>query len=220
MLRLYICYKCAFPFKADVQDIPQVCPGCGADPDQYLSEPYNEQEKRRIHVDPPLPDATRDPMDLSFHVPKRFPSHTRNGRLRRFVLEYDNAKILKDFYTDVFGWDIINTENASDENPLMYCATGPGNPNWEPRVVSFTYGFMAPKCAEVTGTFPMFMIEVDHIEETLELVEKFGGKLLKSRFTIEGNDYAIFEDSEGNKLYLWETPSTVTWNEPESQTVE
>ncbi|MCL1883497.1 MAG: hypothetical protein FWF81_07085 [Defluviitaleaceae bacterium] len=220
MLRLYICYSCAFPFKSDENAQPAVCPGCGASPDNFLSEPYNEQEKRRIHVDPPIPDPNRDPMDLTYHVPKRFPKRTRHGRLRRFVLEYDCADTLKDFYTDIFGWDIINTEHSSKENPTMYCATGPGNPNWEPRVVSFTYGFMIPKSSDETGAHPLFMVEVDNIETTIKQVEKFGGKLLKPRFTVEGNDYAIIYDSEGNGLYLWETPSTVTWNEPESQTIE
>ncbi len=50
-------------------------------------------------------------------------------------------------------------------------------------------------------------------------VEECGGKLIKPKFTIGEMTQAVIEDSEGNGLYLWETPSTVTWDEPESQTI-
>lgn len=220
MLKLYTCYQCGFPFKAEEEKVPSECPGCGAGPEQYLSEPYNEQEKRRIHVDPPLPDPDWDYNNLEWHIPKRFPAHTRNGRLRRFVMEYDDLEITKGFYEDVFGWDIINTETADPERPLMYCATGPGNPNWEPRVVSFAYGFLKPRETEETGTHPLYIIEVDSIEQTVKKVEESGGRLLKPEYKVDGNTYAVIQDTEGNGLYLWETPANVTWKEPESQTVE
>ncbi len=219
MLKLYTCYCCSFPFKADDGMLPCECPACGASPDNFLGEPYNEQEIRRIHVDPPTGNENRDPMDLKWHMPKHFPARTRNGRLRRFVFEYDEPEILRDFYTDVFGWDIINTETSDPERPLMYCATGPGNANWEPRVVSFCYGFLKARDSEDTGLHPMYVIEVDSIDKTVELVKQYGGKLRKPAYTVDGQLYAVVEDSEGNGLYLWQTPSTVTWEEPESQTL-
>ena len=218
MLKLYTCYHCSFPFKADDTDLPCECPACGASPDNFLGEPYNEQEIRRIHVDPPVETKERDPMNLDWHMPKSFPAGTRNGRLRRFVFEYDDPQVLKDFYTDVFGWDIINTETSDPEKPLMYCATGPGNANWEPRVVSFCYGFLKSRASEDTGSYPMYVIEVDSIDKTVELVKQYGGKLLKPAYTADGQLYAVIEDSEGNGIYLWQTPDTVTWEEPESQT--
>ena len=94
MLKLYTCYCCGFPFKSDDQELPTECPACGANPDNFLVEPYNEQEIRRIHVDPPLPDPNRDPYNLGWHMPKDFPPRSRNGRLRRFVLEYDKPEQL------------------------------------------------------------------------------------------------------------------------------
>ena len=33
---------------------------------------------------------------------------------------------------------------------------------------------------------------------------EFGGKVLKERFTFEGEQYALIEDSEGNPYYIWE----------------
>ncbi len=217
MLKLYTCYKCCFPFKADDENLPPECPACGAGPDNFLGEPYNEQEIRRIHVDPLPATEDWDPMNLEWHMPKKFPAHSRNGRARRFVMEYDDPKVIRDFYEEVFGWDIINTEHADPEHPLMYCATGPGNPNWEPRVVSFAYGFLKDRAGESTGSHPMFCVEVTSIEDTLKLVAENGGKVLRTAYEVEGNLYAVVEDSEGNGLYLWQTPDTVTWDEPESQ---
>ena len=217
MLKLYTCYTCGFPFKADDHALPTECPACGASPDNFLVEPYNEQEIRRIHVDPPLPDPDRDPYNLEWHMPKPFPPRSRNGRVRRFVLNYDDAGAMKRFYSDLFGWDIIPTEHADPEHPLMYCATGPGSPNWEPRVVSFTYGFLKDRQTDTTGRNPMYVIEVTSIPETLGLVRANGGKVLREAYEAEGQTYAVIEDSEGNALYLWQTPDTVTWLEPESK---
>lgn len=137
--------------------------------------------------------------------------------MRRFVLEYDKPEQLKTFYQDLFGWDIINTEEAEEESPLMYCATGPGSSNWEPRVVSFCYGFLKDKKTDTTGKYPHYVIEVSSIEDTCKLVVENGGKVLKDTYEVDGMKYAIIEDTEGNALYLWQTPNTVTWMEPESK---
>ena len=218
MLKLYTCYKCCFPFKADENDVPPRCPSCNCTPEWFLSEPYNPEEKRRIHVDPPEPEETEhDPMDSSYHVAKKFPGNSRDGRVRRFVFEYSDAKTTKENYETLFDWDMVEVENSDPFAPLYYCATGPGNANWEPSVPSFMYGFFKSREADETGRAPFFMIEVDCIEEKLEKIAAHGGKCLKPRYTVAGNDYAIAEDPEGNAFYLWETPAWVTFTEPESQ---
>ncbi len=218
MLKLYTCYKCCFPFKADDQALPPRCPACNCGPEWYLGEPYNKEEKRRIHVDPPEPDDTeRDPLDISYHVAKRFPVRSRNGRLRRFVFQYSDVEKVKKDYTELLDWDIIECSETDAEHPTLFCATGPGSPNWEPSVPSFIYGFFKDKATDETEKAPFFMIEVDNIEESVKKVLQYGGKLLKPRYAESGNEYAIIEDSEGNGVYLWETPKTVTWEEPESQ---
>ena len=87
----------------------------------------------------------------------------------------------------------------------MYCATVPGTDDWEPRVCSFGYGFLTPyaKEGEVKPT-DCFVVEVKDIEDTLKKTVEFGGKVLRERFSFEGQDYAVIEDSEGNQLYIWE----------------
>lgn len=60
---------------------------------------------------------------------------------------------------------------------------------------------------------------MDNIEDTLKKVTGVRRQGPQDRFTVEGNDYAVIEDGEGNAMYIWETPSTVTWDEPESQNI-
>jgi predicted enzyme related to lactoylglutathione lyase len=217
--KYYTCYVCSFGWKVDEDHVPEICPGCGASPDQYLIEPGDGSQPRRMHVDPPQPDPDWDPMDTRYHHPKFFPARTRHGRIRRFVLPYDDAQVTRDFYADVFGWDILDVEGAGTAEPLLFAATGPGNANWEPRVPSFGYGYLEPRAAEGAVPTPRYVIEVDDLDATVAQVVEYGGRLLEGRHTRDGQQVAVIEDSEGTPLYLWETPATVTWDEPESQTM-
>ncbi len=203
MKKIYTCFACGFPIAFEETEVPGACPGCGAPRSQFLEEPWcGSIEKRRIHVDPPEVDPNRDPFDISFHPAKDFVPQKGHGRTRRWVMSYDNAQEYRSFYEDCFGWDIIDTEHTGPENPVLYCATGPGTPDWEPRVCSFEYGFAKPKSGDEPNT--SFVVEVKDIEETLKKTVEFGGKVLKERYTFEGKDYAMIEDSEGNALYIWE----------------
>lgn len=219
MNRIYTCYNCGFVWKCDEDHIPAVCPTCGMGPEVYLSEPGEDVTKRRIHVDPPKPIPDWDRYDTRYHPPRHFPEHSRHGRIRRFVLSYDDPEVMRKFYQEIFDWDIFTCEDSDPERPLMFCATGPGNANWEPSVPSFIYGFLRSKQEDPTGKDPLFMIEVDDLEETFKKVVKYGGKVLREPYVEDKQRYAVIEDSEGYAWYLWETPDTVTWDEPESQTI-
>lgn len=201
------------------EETPEYCPSCSAPKSQYLAEPWcGDIGKRRIHVDLPEPDPNWNPLDLSFHVPKHFPEHSRHGRVRRFLLQYDDAIQTKNFYHEVFDWDLLTVDDSWREAPVMLAATGPGNPDWMPSVPSFGYGILSKAETDETGHYPRFMVEVSSVDETLPLIVENGGAVLKDKFEAHGHIYAIVEDSEGNAFYLWQTPGNVTWDEPESQT--
>lgn len=205
MMKIYTCFACGFPIAFEETEVPAACPGCGAPKSQFLEEPWNGSiDKRRIHVDPPEVDPNRDPFDISFHPAKDFAPRKGDGRVRRWIMGYKKGQAaeIRSFYEDIFGWDIIETEDSDAENPIMYCATGPGTPDWEPRVCSFGYGFLVPE--DEAGPAPSFVVEVKDIAETVKLAEENGGKLVKGRFTVAGDIYAVIEDSEGNQIYLWE----------------
>ena len=212
MKKIYTCFACGFPIAFEETEVPAACPGCGAPRSQFLEEPWRGSiDKRRIHVDPPEVDPNRDPFDISFHPAKDFAPRKGDGRARRWVMGYNKGQAaeMRSFYEDIFGWDIIETEGSDPKNPTMYCATGPGTPDWEPRVCSFGYGFLKPVEEGAAAPLPSFIIEVKSIDETLKKTVEFGGKVLRERYTEDGNEYAVIEDSEGNGLYIWELKDVV-----------
>lgn len=212
MKKIYTCFACGFPIAFEETEVPAACPGCGAPRSQFLEEPWcGSIDKRRIHVDPPEVDPNRDPFDISFHPAKDFIPQKGDGRIRRWIMSYKKgqAKEIRSFYEDIFGWDIIDVENTDSENPMMYCATGPGTPDWEPRVCSFGYGFLVPVDENSDTPASSFVIEVKNIDETVKKAIECGGKLIKDRFKVLGDDYAVIEDSEGNPYYLWELPNSI-----------
>ncbi len=223
MKKIYTCYVCGFPFAMDEKDVPDLCPACNAPKSQFLSEPWTEGgiEARRIHVDFPKPDPNWDPTDVSFHHPKHFPDHSRDGRIKAFVYYYDtDVKVLKDFYEKEFGWDCIEVPDSNTKYPLVFCATGPGRANWEPRFPSFGYGVLMSREDDDTGLLPQLVIEVTSIEQTVKKVIEFGGRLLKDTYTVCGQKVAVVADSEGYGLYLKQTPDDVDWDAPESSNDE
>jgi len=91
----------------------------------------------------------------------------------------------------------------------MYCATGPGTPDWEPRVCSFGYGFLVPFEDDGKVPEPSMVVEVKNIDETVKKALECGGKLIREKFVFLGDTYAEIRDSEGNPYYLWELPDNV-----------
>lgn len=212
MKKIYTCFACGFPIVFEETEVVSACPGCGAPRSQFLEEPWcGSIDKRRIHVDPPEVDPNRDPYDISYHLAKDFAPQQGHGRIRRWIMCYNKgqAEEIRSFYKNFFGWDIIDAEHSEPENAVMYCATGPGTPDWEPRVPSFTYGFLKPNAKDEAAPAPGCVIEVKDIEESLKKAVEFGGKVLRERFTFENNDYAVIEDSEGNEVYLWEVKDKI-----------
>ena len=216
---IYTCYTCGFPFSIEEENIPDACPICSAPRSQFLIEPFmGSIEKRRIHVDPPKQSPVRrDPYDITYHRPRIFREKSLHGRIRRFVAYYDDLEATKEYYDKVFGWDIIPVcEDRDKERPLMYCATGPGLPNWEPKYASFEFGFLKPRETDTTGREPNYIVEVDSIDELVAKLPEYGGKVIKGKYTVDGNEYAVIEDSEENALIIWQTPADLDWDAPEN----
>ena len=212
----YTCTVCGYSFA--VENKPQKCPTCGALSDKFYEGLLSKEELEKIHQD----RDEKETWSREYHMPKKFPAKSRHGRTRRFVIYYDDAERIRDFYEDVFGWDIVNLKaipEVDEKYPVMYTATGPSNPNWEPRVVSFTNGILMPRKYDATNCEPLMVIEVDNIEEALKNIVAEGGKVVRGKYGEGDSILAIAEDTEENILYLWETPQSVTWEEPESQTL-
>ena len=209
------CYTCGSAWDLEEADAVKVCPYCASS--ILFEEPFiDDFQNRRIHVDPAEPDPNINPYDISFHPCRQFPAHSRHGQVRWSVVPYDDAALAKKFFTEVFGWDIVNAKGASGSDPLMFAATGPGWDNWEPMFPSFNYTYLKKKNAG--GVNPKIIVEVNSIADICKAVVPYGGKVLTEPYTNEeGKLYAVLEDSEGNPFYVTQTPDDLDWNAPENQ---
>lgn len=206
MKKIFTCTECGFAFASEEETCPPTCPSCGVPRSHYLEEPWCGDITKRKNKVVPRRNPNRDPYDAFYHMPKDFVPLKGHGRARRFVIAYDMGKAdeARRYYSEAYGWDIINVDGTDPNNPVMYCATGPGTPDWEPRAASFVYGFLIPRDPKHPVPEPSIVVEVKNIEETCNQVISLGGKVLYPRYHFADGDYAIIEDTEGNGLYIWE----------------
>lgn len=200
---IYTCFACGFPIAFEESERPDRCPGCGAPASQFLVEPWcGSIENRRIHVDPPKPPANRDPYHIAYHIMQDYAPLQGVGRIRRWIMGYDNAEESIKYYEDIFGWDIVKVPGGDPEKPIYYCATCPGTEDWEPKFPSQEYGYLIPK--DMGLPTHSWVFEVRDLEKTCEKIVSLGGKVLKEHFLFDNQDYCVVEDTEGNAFYLWE----------------
>ena len=94
------------------------------------------------------------------------------------------------FYNSLFGWDIAEIPGFE------------GYPMWQaPNKISG--GGLAPRSTDFTA--PRSYVEVDSIEDSLARAAQLGGKVLMEKTEISPTSWwAVFEDTEGNALGIYE----------------
>lgn len=113
-----------------------------------------------------------------------------HGDITHIEIPYDDRVRAVAFYETVFGWDV--------GEPPGY----EGYPMWQaPNQISGG-GFV--QRTEANGT-PLSYIEVDSIDDTLAAVTANGGTIVREKTPISDTSwYAVFLDSEGNQLGIYE----------------
>ena len=98
------------------------------------------------------------------------------------------------FYSSLFGWDIREVPGFE------------GYPMWQaPNKISG--GGLAPRDADFTA--PRSYVEVDSIDDALAQVPSLGGTVVMEKTEITPTSWwAVFEDTEGNTLGLYEGTTT------------
>jgi uncharacterized protein len=126
----------------------------------------------------------------------------KNGAVIHFEVPADDEERARKFYSKVFGWQfnvmpemnyaLVSTTDV-DKNGMV---TTPGTVN----------GGMAKRGNHVKA--PVITINVDSIDQTLQTIEKHGGKILQKRMDLPGGmgSTGYFVDSEGNTIGLWQMP--------------
>jgi predicted enzyme related to lactoylglutathione lyase len=117
------------------------------------------------------------------------------GKVVHFEIPIDDAERATAFYTQAFGWNLVRW------GPVEYWTTTAG----EGEGIG---GALTRRNDDVPSL--MFYIDVDDVDTALAAVETAGGRRLTDRMPIPTVGWsAFFEDTEGNKVGIFQTDPTV-----------
>lgn len=113
-----------------------------------------------------------------------------HGDITHIDIPFDDEERAVSFYHDVFGWEIVEPPGF-EGYPMWRSANGVSGGGFTSR----TDGLMTPRS----------YIEVDSIDDTLAEIGANGGRTLLAKSSITPSSWwAVFEDSEGNQMGLFE----------------
>ena len=122
------------------------------------------------------------------------------NRVVHFEIPFDDGQRARQFYGDVFGWELMDMPEMS----YTIATTGPTDPEKGPTDSGFINGGMMQR--EGPFTAPNIVLDVANLEEALKAVGEAGGTTVSERQPVGDMGFtAYFEDTEGNLVGLWET---------------
>ena len=122
-----------------------------------------------------------------------------SGRVVHFEVPYDDAERAQSFYADVFGWRI----QPMPEMQYTIVSTGPATDQGMPAEPGYIGGGMGQR-GELLSK-PVITIAVDDVNDALERIRANGGSAIGEPIQVgEMGIAAYFEDSEGNRMGLWQ----------------
>jgi predicted enzyme related to lactoylglutathione lyase len=121
------------------------------------------------------------------------------ARVVHFEVPFDDADRARNFYKDVFDWQIQQLPEMGDYNIVSTGPTGEQGPT-EPGYIG---GGMMQRQAPVST--PVLTLEVDDIDAAFAAIEKHGGKPVGEKMQVGDMGWAAyFNDTEGNLMGLWQ----------------
>jgi predicted enzyme related to lactoylglutathione lyase len=122
-----------------------------------------------------------------------------SGRVVHFEVPFDDADRAREFYQEVFGWQI----QPMPEMDYNMVQTGPVSDQGMPSEPGYIGGGMMQRQAPYTS--PVLTVEVDDIDAAIVAIEKHGGAAAGEKMAVGDMGFAAyFTDSEGNLLGLWQ----------------
>jgi len=122
-----------------------------------------------------------------------------SGRVVHFEVPYDDAERAQSFYADVFGWRI----QPMPEMQYTIVSTGPATDQGMPAEPGYIGGGMGQR-GELLSK-PVITIAVDDVNDALDRIRANGGSAIGEPIQVgEMGIAAYFEDSEGNRMGLWQ----------------
>ena len=123
-----------------------------------------------------------------------------SARVVHFEVPFDDADRARDFYREVFDWQI----QPMPEMDYTIVSTGPAGDDGMPGEPGYIGGGMFQRAAPIAT--PVVVMAVDDIDATMVAVGKHGGSAVGEKMSIGDMGYAAyFTDSEGNLMGLWQT---------------
>jgi len=122
------------------------------------------------------------------------------GRVVHFEIPFDDADRARNFYRDVFDWEIT----PMPEMNYNMVSTGPTSNEGMPSEPGYIGGGMMQREAPVAT--PVLTLGVDDIDASIVAIEKNGGSAVGEKLPVgEMGFAAYFKDSEGNLMGLWQS---------------
>lgn len=115
------------------------------------------------------------------------------GDFTHFEIPADDPDRAKRFYGDLFGWGFREVPGFED----YYLFTTPAGEE----AMGGAIGKRGQAAPEQLRTY----VDVSSIDESLAKVSELGGTVVQEKAEVPGQGwYAVFRDTEGNELALWE----------------
>jgi len=119
----------------------------------------------------------------------------QHGDFTHFEIPADDPDRAKDFYAGLFGWGFQDVPGFEG----YHLFTTP--------VGQEGMGGAVGKRGESAPEKLRPYVQVDSIDATLPKVAELGGTVIEPKAEVPGQGwYAVFADTEGNELALWESP--------------
>ena len=118
----------------------------------------------------------------------------QHGDFTHVEIPADDADRAKRFYSELFGWSFQDIPGFEGYH-LFTTAAGE-------EAVGGAVGKRGESAPETMRTY----VRVDSIDATLPKIAGLGGSVIEEKREVPGQGwYAVFRDSEGNELALWES---------------
>ena len=115
-----------------------------------------------------------------------------------FEMPYENSERVSNFYSKVFGWQMVPT--GPEMGYYLLAGTTETDENRMVKTPGTINGGFFKKAPEFPA-IPSVVINVDDINAAVKMVNESGGKVVRDIMEIPGiGHYAAFLDTEGNSV--------------------
>ena len=119
----------------------------------------------------------------------------QHGDFTHIELPADDPERAKTFYSEAFGWTFAEPIPGFEGYHLFTTPAGQEG-------MGGAIGKRGESAPQAVRTY----VHVDSIDATLEKIGQIGGSVVEPKADVPGQGwYAVFRDTEGNELALWES---------------